>query len=92
MVPPYFHCPIVTWGPVVEQNYGQERFLTGEPNELFQQGRFSKVNILTGITADEFMLPIAGEFLSYVETADLGSGVFFSVYPCRVGRVFGFPG
>jgi acetylcholinesterase len=61
MIFPYFHCPIITWAPVVEQDHGQERFLTDEPNHLFEQGKFAKVNVMAGITENEFVLPAAGK-------------------------------
>lgn len=49
--------PILLWRPVVEPNFGQERFLTHEPTELFQAGKFMKVPIIAGITKDEFAGP-----------------------------------
>jgi acetylcholinesterase len=50
----------MTWGPVVEPDFGQERFLIEEPNKLFREGKFMKVNAMVGITTDEFISPIAG--------------------------------
>lgn len=52
------------WAPVVERDFGQERFLTDEPNTLLQSGNFSKVNVMVGITADEFISPVRSEFTS----------------------------
>lgn len=49
--------PILLWQPVIEPNFGQERFLTHEPTELFQAGKFMKVPIIAGITKDEFAGP-----------------------------------
>lgn len=60
MIFPYFHCPVMTWLPVVEQDFGQERFLAEQPNKLFEIGNFSKVNVMIGVTADEFAIPAAG--------------------------------
>jgi hypothetical protein len=60
MIFPYFHCPIITWAPVVEGDFGQERFLEEEPNHLFSEGRFTRVNVMAGITENEFVLPAAG--------------------------------
>jgi acetylcholinesterase len=47
--------PIVIWYPVVEPDFGQERFLTDDPKVSFASGNFSKVPIITGITQDEFV-------------------------------------
>lgn len=60
MALPFFACPIMNWQPVVEPDFGQERFLTDEPNVLFSNGNFSRVPVIVGITADEFISPIAG--------------------------------
>lgn len=51
----------MTWVPVIESDLGQERFLTDQPNDLFRSGNFSRVNVMTGITADEFISPAAGK-------------------------------
>lgn len=60
MVFPYFHCPIMSWRPVIEADYGQERFLEDEPNQLYSERKFDNVNVLVGITTDEFLDPIPG--------------------------------
>lgn len=49
----------MTWLPVVEL-LGDEKFLTDDPNTLFRDGNFSRVNVMTGVTADEFISPAAG--------------------------------
>lgn len=49
--------PILLWSPVVEPDFGQERFLTDNPTTLFQQGRFQRVPVMSGITELEFMSP-----------------------------------
>lgn len=55
---PYFKefagQPTVIWYPVVEPDFGQERFLTEDPAKLFASGNFSRVPIITGVTQDEF--------------------------------------
>lgn len=61
MMFPFLNCPVMTWLPVVEQDLGQERFLINEPNVLFAAGNFSKVNVMIGVTADEFSSPAACE-------------------------------
>lgn len=46
--------PILIWTPVVEPDFGQERFLTDNPTRLFRLGRFHKVPIIAGVTELEF--------------------------------------
>lgn len=60
MIFAFFKCPVMSWLPVVELDLGQERFLADEPNDLWRSGNFSKVNVMTGVTADEFIQPVAG--------------------------------
>jgi carboxylesterase type B len=52
--------PIVIWYPVVEPDFGQERFLTNDPKVLFKIGNFSKVPVITGVTNDEFVGAVPG--------------------------------
>lgn len=49
--------PILVWKPVVEPDFGQERFLTDSPTRLFRQGRFARVPVIAGITELEFAYP-----------------------------------
>lgn len=51
--------PVLLWTPVVEPDFGQERFLTEHPLRSVLRGNFAKVPILAGITDKEF---------SYIET------------------------
>lgn len=53
--------PLLLWSPVVEPDFGQERFLTDDPVRLFRSGRFQRVPILAGITELEFMTPAVGK-------------------------------
>nr|XP_014094926.2 juvenile hormone esterase-like [Bactrocera oleae] len=46
--------PIYIYLPVVEYDFGQERFLTENPFESLKRGEFSKVPILIGFTSGEF--------------------------------------
>ncbi len=55
-------CPKLPWWPVVEQNFGQDRFLEYQPTHLFQIGNFSKVPTLIGIISDEFAQEVPGKF------------------------------
>ena len=50
------------WLPVVEHNFGQERFFTADPNKLFESGKFNRVPVIVGITADEFISPVVREY------------------------------
>lgn len=45
----------MTWFPVIEENFGQERFLVADPVELFRNGSFEKVPLIIGRTRDEFV-------------------------------------
>uniref|UniRef100_A0A1Y1JWV6 Carboxylic ester hydrolase n=1 Tax=Photinus pyralis TaxID=7054 RepID=A0A1Y1JWV6_PHOPY len=46
--------PVVVWWPVVELDFGQERFLTEAPLKSVLKGNFHKVPIMGGLTVDEF--------------------------------------
>lgn len=49
--------PILLWAPVVEPDFGQERFLTDNPTRLFRKGQFARVPVIAGITELEFAYP-----------------------------------
>lgn len=58
--------PIILWKPVVEKDFGQERFLPDDPTQLLQRGDFARVPIITGITEHEFVGTAVGTvFYSY---------------------------
>ncbi|KAK9883514.1 hypothetical protein WA026_001690 [Henosepilachna vigintioctopunctata] len=59
--------PVLIWKPVIEGDFGQERFLTHHPVNLVRDGKFEKLPIMSGITADEF----AGRAVDLVRNADL---------------------
>jgi carboxylesterase type B len=40
--------------PVVEDDFGQERFLSQDPSEIFRSGDFNKVPVIVGRTENEF--------------------------------------
>ncbi|KAF2902347.1 hypothetical protein ILUMI_03838 [Ignelater luminosus] len=46
--------PIIVWSPVIEPDFGQERFLTENARELLLKGEFAKVPVMGGISALEF--------------------------------------
>lgn len=53
--------PIMIWTPVIEEDFGQERFLKEHPIKLVTRGQFQKVPILTGVTEFEFGYRAFGE-------------------------------
>lgn len=53
-------CTGYTWYPTIEQDFGQIRYLEDEPDKLFANGNFSKVPVLIGIAADEFVERVPG--------------------------------
>lgn len=61
--------PIILWKPVVERDFGQERFLPDDPTRLLQRGDFARVPVITGIAEYEFVgsaigtLSISQEFI-----------------------------
>nr|CAI5851532.1 unnamed protein product [Callosobruchus analis] len=47
--------PVLIWSPVVEPDFGQERFLTDDPIHLITKGQIlTKVPLIIGQTSDEF--------------------------------------
>lgn len=46
--------PTLLWIPVVEPDFGQERFLVEDPTLSLYEGRFQKVPIISGIIKLEF--------------------------------------
>ncbi|XP_055620173.1 esterase FE4-like [Toxorhynchites rutilus septentrionalis] len=46
--------PTLLWQPVIEPDFGQERFLDRDPTEAFLKGDFMRVPVIAGITKDEF--------------------------------------
>ncbi|KAK5649724.1 hypothetical protein RI129_000753 [Pyrocoelia pectoralis] len=46
--------PIIKWKPVVERDFGQERFLIENPITAVQNGRSARVPIMMSITREEF--------------------------------------
>lgn len=58
--------PVLLWKPVVERNFGQERFLTDDPTKLFGLGRFTRVPVIAGITEYEFLYPAISKGFFFV--------------------------
>lgn len=46
--------PVLNWVPVIEPNFGQERFLTDDPYRVMESGNIHKVPLIIGITEYEF--------------------------------------
>ncbi|XP_037041115.1 esterase E4-like isoform X2 [Bradysia coprophila] len=59
MIIEVFPCLVLAWTPLIEDDFGQERFLTDDPSVLFRQGNFSRVSTIAGITDHEFIAPAA---------------------------------
>ncbi|KAJ9579341.1 hypothetical protein L9F63_024552, partial [Diploptera punctata] len=45
--------PLLEYTPIIEKDYGQERFLTENPMKTFLEGNFVKIPWMTGVTKDE---------------------------------------
>lgn len=69
--------PIIVWKPVVEHDFGQERFLTENPTKLFRQGRFYRVPVMTGVTEYEFLYPAIGKIGFYFDFSSSVTTVHF---------------
>lgn len=52
--------PIIVWKPVIEPDFGQERFLVEDPTESFRNGNFAKVPIIARTTQYEILNPAIG--------------------------------
>lgn len=52
--------PIVIWYPVIEPDFGQERFLTEDPKVSFASGNFLRVPVMAGVTNEEFVGAVPG--------------------------------
>ncbi|KAF5303743.1 hypothetical protein FQR65_LT18959 [Abscondita terminalis] len=46
--------PLLLWTPVIELDFGQERFLTEHPIVSGLNGKFANVPIMAGVTSEEF--------------------------------------
>lgn len=54
--------PAMLWKPVIEPDFGQERFLTDDPTKLFKSGQFMHVPVLAGISKYELLHPAICEY------------------------------
>lgn len=50
------------WKPVIEPDFGQERFLTDNPTNLFKIGDFMRIPILAGVTKYELLKHTISKF------------------------------
>ena len=46
-------CQILYWLPVIEDDFGQERFLVEDPTKSFRSGNFNRVPVIAGRTEYE---------------------------------------
>lgn len=56
------YCKSISWLPTIEPDFQQERFLSEDPNESFRKGKFPKIPVIAGITANEFAGLTIGNF------------------------------
>lgn len=54
-------CEMMTWFMVVEDDFGQERYFSEDPMKQLNSGNFTKVPMLLGRTAVEFVDPVEGK-------------------------------
>lgn len=52
---------MMTWFMVVEDDFGQERYFSDDPMRQLDSGNFTKVPMLLGRTAVEFVDPVEGK-------------------------------
>ncbi|GLV44898.1 uncharacterized protein CBL_14529 [Carabus blaptoides fortunei] len=71
--------PLLKWMPVIEPDFGQERFLTEDPNDLFQKGKTAQVPFMAGVNTYEFsgMAYVAG--LAEIFADNLGFNIYRAV-------------
>ncbi|RZC35343.1 COesterase domain containing protein, partial [Asbolus verrucosus] len=46
--------PVLIWSPVIEEDFGHERFLPEHPVKLIEEGSFAEIPIIMEVTKDEF--------------------------------------
>lgn len=63
-------CEIVVWRPVIESDFGQERFFDADPIKVINDGNFTKVPIIIGRTADEFVDVVPSNLIIKLFNAD----------------------
>jgi len=59
--------PLILWKPVVEPDFGQERFLIDDPVRSYQNGDHMKIPVITGMTKDEFVGPAICKNVIYLQ-------------------------
>ena len=53
------------WRPVIEKDFGQERFLSQHPDEVFKDPKVPKKPVMIGITEDEMTYYVPGKNKEY---------------------------
>ncbi|XP_063700317.1 juvenile hormone esterase-like [Culicoides brevitarsis] len=76
--------PIFLWSYVIEDDHGQERFLIEDPRKSLVNGRFSKIPIIAGVTANE-LTTSAVDILKNPELKDEFSQKFDEIAPICFG-------
>lgn len=76
----YYPCLMYPWTPwIVEPDFGQERFIVDDPGVLFREGNFNRANVISGITADEFISPagVVSKKMDFLCSAGCGTSVIY---------------
>ena len=63
-------CQVLYWLPVIEDDFGQERFLVEDPTKTFRSGNFNKVPVIAGRAEYEFDR-LVGKCLNIFDTKSL---------------------
>lgn len=75
------------WGPVVEGDFGQERYLSEQPVDSLLRGDYMRVSLMTGVTKDELAESAVGIFKS-----SLTAFTFDHTWNIIVPKVLGYEG
>nr|XP_023018082.1 esterase FE4-like [Leptinotarsa decemlineata] len=68
--------PMMIWGPVIEGDFGQQKFLTEHPIRLITKGNFMKVPYIVGQTKDEVGFKAFGLFHKAVSMSGSPIGIW----------------
>ena len=60
----------MTWRPVIEKDFGQERFLSKNPDEVFSDPKISPKAVMIGITEDEMTYMVPSMMQNHVKSKD----------------------
>lgn len=66
--------------PVIEKDFGQQRYLTEDPTMSFQLCQFEKVPVLAGVTRYEKLSHALGEYMLMLQCLNFTQMYFCSRY------------